>query len=893
MNLPKARTKLNLTKWYYPPVPEDFVPRQRLQARLNLIEHRPLTLVSAPAGYGKTTTLSAWLKASELHSAWLSLDETDNDFTLFLLYFLAAIRHRVPAFAEELIAILDSGHALTPQRVIEYFYAEIDALDRGLILVLEDFHFIHHGEVLDLIKEFMRHPHPSFHLVLLSRHDPQLPLNGWRARNQVIDIRSADLRFALEETAAFLHAATDRTLDDAVSAAVHANTEGWVAGLRLAVLSLVYGKEDIGTYLMELSAHNQHILEFLADQVFVGLTPQQRAFLLQTSILNRLSGPLCEAVIDLPHTPIDALAMLRELNRENLFIVPLDGEPHWFRYHHLLAQFLQSRLAQEYSPVEVTQLHIRASRWYANLGYTEEAIRHAMLAGDMPEAVNVMAAARHDLLQMEHFGRLAALHNLFPDEVARSSPDLLLAKAWASHPLRYDIAEIGSLATEIDALLERLELDESRARLLRAENDILTAIALYFNLEPAAAATRCRRSLEILPRAYYTARTFARTYYAGALHMMGDLSGVHELAIQGQQEDLAVPGSPRGRNAAIDAFVQWMNGDLSAVRQAGEYVLSLTPSIDQHITKSWGHYFLAGVYYLQNNLVEARYHAESAFAARMTNRSFVAIYTGFILALVHQATGNPEKANDTMDQTLAYAIEVQSAPLIAVVRMFQVELDIRRGRMKQAAQWAEQILPTVRFTPWPFFYAPPLTVLRAFLATTPPARPDLLADYLRRLRTHLEATHNNRFLIEVLAMEAMFLAACDDEEAALVALNRSLDLAEHSNFIRVYVDLGPPLKDLLQRLYAQQPRNDYIQRILAAFPSNKPTPNEAMVEPLTDRELEVLNLLARRYSNKEIAQELFIAPVTVKRHTVNIYQKLNVGSRREAVQAAQRLRIID
>jgi LuxR family maltose regulon positive regulatory protein len=819
------------------------------------------------------------------------------------------VRRQAPTFGVELAAILERGAPLHVRTFIDHFYAELDALDRGLVLVLEDFHLIHNPEVFKVVGEFMRHPHPRFHLVVVSRHDPPLPLSTWRAHNQMVDIRSVDLRFTPEETTAFLNASLGRPANDKLIASLYASTEGWVAGLRLAALSLNYGSDDVGEQLSELEpeAANQYIIEFLAEQVFAGLPVQKQAFLIQTSILNRLSGPLCEAVVAAPSGGVaapsggvaapdarfDGQAMLRDLYRDNLFIAPLDSEQQWFRYHHLLGEFLRSRLIREYSREEVSRLHLRAGRWFAEAGFTEEAIRHALIAGETGEAVELAAAARHDLLNRERFGRLSSVCALFPDEVVQSSPDLLLAKAWSAHSVRFDIGELGNFAAEIDALLDRLDLEPSRARLLRAENDVLAGIPLYYGLDPAAALARCSRGLAVLPKACYTVRGFARVYCAASLHMMGDLGGAYEIIRLGRQEDMAVPGNPRARHTATTAFVCWMAADLPGLMQVGEYLQAFAPSPDVDITRAWGHYFLACAHYHQNNLAEAHRHAEEAFAVRLSNQGFFAIHTGFVLALVYQAFGNLEKARETVALTTAYAIELQSAPLISAAQAFQVELDIRQGHVKQAAQWAEQRLSTMRLTPLPLFYAPPLTVPKALLAANQPANRHLLADCLLKLRAHMEATHNVRFLIETLALEALFHDAQGDEGAALETLERSLSLAEPSNFIRLYVDLGPRMKGLLDRLCARRSQTGYILAILAAFPGEKPRASEAMVEPLTEREFQIVNLLAKRFSNKEIAQELYIATGTVKRHTINIYQKFNVQSRREAVEAARRLGIIE
>lgn len=893
MSQPTVGSRLHSTKFYNPPLSDDFVPLQRLHKRLDLIAQMPLTLVSAPAGYGKTTALSAWLEKTDLHAAWLSLDEYDNDLALFQAYLIAAIQRKAPTFGTELEAMTERGAPPSVQTFVAYFVRELDAVDRGIVLVLDDFHVINNEDILGLIRELIRHPHPKFHLVLLTRHDPRLPLSQWRARNKLIDVRSADLRFNLEETTAFLQAASGRSIDGEIVANLYATTEGWIAGLRLAVLSMAVAKEDVESYLVHLSANNQHVIEYLAGQVLAGLPTHQREFLIQTSILEQLTGPLCEAVVSLPAGALDGQETLREMDRANLFMIPLDNEQLWFRYHHLFGDFLRSRLVRECSPEEIARLHLRASRWLAEAGFIEEAIRHAMTGGKMDEAIELLVSMRVELLNRELFGRLSSLLHLFPAEVIDRSPDLLLGRAFDEHTLRYDISELAPIVSKIDTLVYSLDLEPDRTRLLLAENGIFKGIIAIYELDLPAAAGYFEHALEVLPKAYYTIRSFAWIYSTAIHQLMGDMNGVLETAHLGQREDLAFPEHARVRNSATLGYTYWMAADLVNLEVIGKYVLAITSSSGHSVSKIWGHYYLASVHYQRNELDDARRHAEIAFEGRYSIRGFFVIYVGVILALTYQAFGDLEKVRETMNLTNAYAIDLRSAPLIAIVQAFQVELDIRQGRLKRAAQWAEQMLPHIRLGPLPFFYAPPLTIPKALLAVNDRANAKLVADILRRLRDHVEAIHNTRFLIEVLALDAMFYDSQGDEAAALASLERSLSLAEPSDFIRLYVDLGPRMKGLLGRLRPYNSRTDYVRRILTAFPGAKPAANEAMIEPLTDRELQVLDLLARRLSNKEIAQQLVIAPVTVKRHTINIYQKLNVESRREAVLEAQRLGILE
>jgi LuxR family maltose regulon positive regulatory protein len=884
---------LNTTKLFIPPAPEDFVPRQWLMDRLARISKHPLTLVCAPAGYGKSTVVAAWLPTCTLHRAWFALDDTDNDLAIFMIYFLAAIRRAVPAFGAELGAALEAGRAMSGSAFVESVFAELNRLDQGVVLVIEDCHLIRAGDVLGIVRELMRHPHPLLHLVLLSRHDLPLPLSDWRARNQMLEVRAADLRFNIEETGQFLRQALGNALDDEMVVRLHHNTEGWIAGLRLALLSLTQ-VEDISGQVLELTAHNRHIVEYLADQVLSGLPAEQQAFLIQTSILDRLSGPLCEAVVEHDSLARDGQAMLTDLYRENLFIVPLDAEMSWFRYHHLLSGFLRSRLARRYSKDAIAGLHQRAGRWLAAAGFVKDAIQHLIAAGAMDEAVDLFAERRHDLFNREQWARLLVWYHLFPAPVADNSPDLLLIKAWFAHAARFDIEEIAALSGRIEQLLRHSDLAPARIELLRAENDVLRSINYYYHLDSSTCFELCRQGLATLPLSYYIPRSFAWTYAAGTRQLAGDMAGVSELVRQGRREDASFPDYPRTRNAGIEGYVCWMAGDLPGVAQVGRFILATAATGGQYNSLSWGHYFTAIAHYHWNNLEQAEYHTRQIFDNRYVNHAIANIFAGCILGLVHQAAGRPEQAREVLARTADFATDIRSQPMQFLAQAFQTQLDILQGQTDIAARWARRFRPLMQLSPMPFFFAQQLTIPKALLAAGDPADTDLLRDYLGELHAHVEAIHNTRFLIEVLALEALFHASQGDQRAAMAALEQSLVLARPSGFIRLYVDLGPGMKELLDRLPPRRDLTPYITQIANAFGRSKTPPKDGgLVEPLTDREHEILLLLAKRFSNKEIAAQLVISPMTVKRHTINIYQKLYVQSRREAVEAAQRLGILE
>ena len=639
--------------------------------------------------------------------------------------------------------MIERGVPLTLRAFVQRMNLQIDEVGRDVALVLDDFQAIRTADTLAVIGELMRHPHPRLHLVLVSRHDPQLPLSKWRAHNQMADIRSGDLRFSLEETTAFLHGATDRSLDNAAIARLHTNTEGWAAGLRMAALSLSYAQDEDAGQILELRGSNLHTLEFLAEQVMGALPAPWQLFLVRTSILGRLSGPLCEAVAPAPQ--LDGQALLRDMYRENLFLIPLDSEQQWYRYHYLFGEFLRSRLARECSPEEIAGLHLQASRWLGGAGFVEEAIRHAHAADNTREAILLFAANRQQLFNEERFGRLLVLDRLFSEEAVRSSPNLLLMEAWLAFSLRFDATTMGYVSHEVDALLDKLDIEPEMERVLRAESDAVKGMVAYFSLDHDAALAYSRQALQDLPLSYYTVRSLARVYGAGALQMQGKLSEALEYMWLGQAEDLAPSDFPRGRNLGTTAFIYWIAGDLGGVERVGEHMLNLLSPDSHSISRLWAYYFLASAHYHRNDLAKARYYAEHAFEGRLSNSGYFAVYAGIVLAMCHEAAGNTARADEVMTQIRATAVALQSAPLLAVAGDFEIELDVARRRLDHALPWAEQRLPVTPLAPLPMFYAPQLTVAKALLAANDPAKASLLGDYLRQWRVQLGG-HSQRAL---------------------------------------------------------------------------------------------------------------------------------------------------
>lgn len=852
-----------------------------------------MALVCAPAGYGKTTLVCAWLQHTKGYRAWLSLDEADNDVTEFLTYCLASIRHTLPDFATDLFNALLSTGSLSNKSFLSGLNAALEGVDQDITLVLDEFQVIHSPEVLDLITQFMHRPHPSLHLMLLTRHDPYLPLGTWRVRNQLIDIRPSGLRFDFEETADFLGNAAAATLSREDVAQLQTRTEGWGAALRLVKLSLLL-RDGVQIDSLNSLIGTHDIMDYLATQVLNDLSPEKQLFLLQTSILDRLSPSVCEAVIGDQIEGFDAKVMLDELTADNLFLMPLGLERRWYRYHYLFKEFLRMRLARQHSAEAIASLHQRASRWSTTNGYIIDAIRYALAAGDMELAVQLVADNRQELMIEDRWRQLESWYRQFPESMVERSPDLLLITAWNAQFRRFDLAEVQRLTETIDRLLDDPELEPHHTAELAAENGVLKAIPNYFSVNPEAALAACNRALEVLPLSHYVARNYAWLFRAASSQMRGDMATAYDSIERSRHEELQIIGSRRARAAAAEAFVSWMAADLAGVSRAGQAMLSSGSMRKQPQTLVWGHYFKACAHYELNQLDHALEHAQFSFDNRHAHHSHGAVQAGMIAALVQLARGRDDKVDELMADMSDYLLQVHSEPLIAQSLAMQAEIATRRGRVHEAFHWIEQAYHKIPLVAMPHFFISAMTIPKVMLALNDPAYNDRLGDCLSRLHQHTERIHNTRRLIDVLAMEALYYDSLGNEQAALAALECSLRLAEPSGFIRAYVDFGPRMRQLLDRLPGSGPSARYLDQVRTAFqPVTDRTPANSLIEPLTNREREVIILLGRRLSNKEIAQRLFITESTVKRHTINIYQKMGVSGRRAAVEAAVELGILD
>lgn len=899
------------TKLHRPRVPGDLIIRRRLLEQLGQGLDRQFTLVCAPAGFGKTTLVSSWIEGvdsgegndpSSLPAVWLSLDENDSELSTFLRYFIAAVRTIFSEACGQTLALLDAR--LQPPLAVLYttLSNEIEQLPRKFILVLDDYHSIHGDAVHNLLSTWARHwPHPM-HLVLISRINPPLPLASLRAKGQISEIRTYDLRFTPEETAAYLSQAKPALLSQPIMSLLEERIEGWIAGLQLATLS-VRSTDNMEAVLAILSGVDTNIADYLADEVLSRQLPAIQNFLLKTSILDRFCAPLCEAVIGEGDPAWGVSACIDWLERAELFITPLDNRKEWYRYHHIFRDLLQARLSAEMVPEQVKDLHRRAAGWFERQGLVDEALKHATLANDLDLAAGLMVQGLREVLNREDRPTLERWLRLLPGAFIQKRPELLMIKAWALQ-FSWQFEAQAKVLRQVEALLEAEHDTPPPAgdrQALRGQLAGLKAQHAYFSNQPKRARAYCQEALMSAPESWTYLRSGIMLYLGLSLRACGE-NGVAERFLLEHHEALSDKTDAyalRLLNALCLIYLH--NGDLDQAYQTARTMYTQAAMRGLAILEGWAGLFLGTVLYQWNDLEAASRHFDELARRRYTTH-VLAVGDGITgRALIHQIRGESAQAWQMVDLLSQIDLERMGAEEDRT-RSLRARLRLLEGDLDGAYRWADSFTTPPSEQPLTWLEMPHLTLGRILLARKRPADVLQAHQVLDVLDDIAERTYNTRAKIEILALRALAFDAQGNTGEALSTLQEAIDLARPGGFVRVFADLGAPMQELLDALARKGQSVETIHRILAAFPDQvitresedvlspsirrSPLESPGLAEPLTRRELQVLAHMREPMSAKEIALNLGISYATVKRHSINIYGKLGVNSRWEAVAKA-------
>jgi LuxR family maltose regulon positive regulatory protein len=891
------------TKLYIPALRPNRVPRPRLTVRLETGAAGPLTLISAPAGFGKSTLLSEWIHTGGRPVAWVSLDEGDNDPIRFLGYLVTALQKLRPGLGEDALTAI--RHTQSPTRrtlepILNRLLNEIHALDEDLVLVLDDVHVLDDPEVHHILQLLLDRLPPRMHVVLATRVDPPLHLSRLRARGQLTEIRARDLRFTSQEAADFLNQAMHLSLSTADVEALEERTEGWAVGLQMAALSL-QGRRDAEAFIAQFTGSHRFVLDYLTDEVLSRQPEPVRDFLLRTSILARLSAPLCDEVTG----RCDSQSILETLDGANLFLIQLDDTRTWYRYHHLFGTLLRHQLERKLATPEVAALHLRASDWYAGHGHPEDALEHALAAGALDRATELISMHAMPRLMAADAGTVIRWIRALPLEWLDRRPELRLSYAWAL-VAQLELKEAESQVRIAERVLGETPGGELAAHLLtlrglltRSAGHTREAIDLYqqafARLEEDGDLLRGLLSLE-LGTAYLTTDDPAAAERAFAEARAASERAGNAFGVLGAEWHLAEIQIARGRlREAADLARR-------SLRWAEEHGGRNSPGA------AMAHGILAEIQREHDDLPAAVELAGRAWELGKRGEIANGLLVGSLyMARVLQSLEDFPGALAALDRAEEIMQRTGQPVWIDLIHLLRAGIQLARSRtegdaaaLEAATRWArdfgllsgwrdgfEEKLPGLHRREFPLLITARILAEQGDAGTAL----ELLAGALDRA----ERMGRVRSVIEILTLETLIRDSRGERDTALACLRRALALAEPEGFVRIFVDEGPGLSRLIRQAAPGAVSPAYARRLAEAFGEETPPEpaappraiSQELPEPLSEREVEVLQLIATGLSNADAGRKLFIAPSTVKKHLENIYAKLGTRNRTQAIARAR------
>jgi LuxR family maltose regulon positive regulatory protein len=920
------------TKLHIPSSRPSFVARPRLTALLDRGLEQTLTLVSAPAGFGKTSLLADWSRRSHRGIAWVALDSGDNDPVRLWRHVTVALDRVRPGSADRIRPMFGPPAPPSFDAVAAALINEFDGQsgDEEVVLVLDDYHLIESPVVHASVTFLVEHLPPRLRLVVSARADPPLPLARLRVAGQLAEFRASDLRFTREETAAVLREASgqDLALTEASLAALDVRTEGWAAGLQLAALSL-RDHPDVDRFIASFSGSHRYVLDYLTEEVLERQPPDVRSFLLETSVLERLSGELCDAVTG----RTDGQATLEAIERENLFLMPLDEVRGWWRYHHLFADLLRVRLAQE-RPGRSEELHRIAAEWHDSHGLADDAVRHALAAGDAELAARLVEYYADGCIQDSREATLSRWLAALPPDVVGSRARLLLARslvaiqegdlpvleetldaaerAFTSAPAQAFESSVGigaSWMANVPAMIAR-----GRGALAEYRGD--AAGALAFSRRVATLVSEGEHMLEMRTPEHLEAglaRPRAEVLRGRAQRLAGQLEEA-EGTFTLLSERLHATAQPAMAAWACHllAQVQQERGNLNGAQESYRraHAISVTSEGTAPLPGAIAHLGLAEVAYHRSDLVEARNHVTAAIPLCHQAANATLVAAGLTtLAWIRHWDGDPAGAREAMTQAVEIGLGAGVADLINPIPARRARLLLVQGDVDAAAAWTGERGLDAGDDPGYAWEPAYLTLARVLLAQ---GRAREAAGLLKRLHTRATKQNRSGSLIEIHALQALALAEMDDQAGALSALSAALRSGEPHGYVRMFADEGRPMRSLLGKFLASasgvrasgEVSAEYVARLMAVIEADagrRPVASRGrakivvpgLVEALSQRELEVLKLLAAGKANREIADELYVTLHTVKKHITHILGKLGAANRTEAAARARDVGLLD
>ena len=893
---PLLKTNLRI-----PPLHGELIARTVLMDKLALALSFPLTLIAAPAGFGKTTLLSQWVSVSKAGNvpervAWVSL-ENECDLRRFWTYITTTLDEVQPGVGKSVLTSMD-----TPQpnihAAVRNLINEISEVEKDFILVLDDYHHIEDSTIHASLTFFIEHLPSNLHLIVASRSQPPLPLARWRASNQLYELREDDLRFTSEEVTAFFNEAKGLKLLPQEITALETRTEGWVAGLQLVALAIQgFDQGSKHSFVSAFTGSQRYILDYLVEEVLQRQPDHIKSFLLETSVLTHFNASLCKAVTG--HE--DSQSILENLERAHLFTTPLDYEQRWYRYHHLFRDVLYHQLTR-IKPDAVLELHRRAMEWFIHAERTEDAIRHASAAHEWDQAIKLIEPVIGTAWNRAEIRKIIEWLERLPSEQLDSHPNLSL---YYSRALLH-----GGQLESADRRLQKAE-KLLRAGLRKSSNGddqllgticALRTTAAAVSREPKDALDLGSEALSLLPPDNTNMRAYALNAMGVAHYHLGNLADAARLLAEGG-ELARKAGVLRSMMVAASFRAEALMGQ-GQIRQA-ELILRQALdeiAIAQRPTQPWtpATSLICAIYghilYEWNRLEECECYLNEAIELGQQHAFSRPLWLAYHTLIQLKLASGDQNGALAMFKQLQHYQRVHSLPVpVRLIQAKQVRAWLILGQFEDAEHWARTY--KVEWISSPVFIQEfeSITLARVYLSQNQFEKGLAL---LHQLRLHVESSDRRGHLIEILALTALAQHALGQTQRALETLQRALQMAEPEGYLRTFVDAGHPMAALLYQVLALGLFPEYVARLLSLVPTDEGTrpvsstqsivtntqpADESLIQPLSQRELEVLQLMASGASNEDIAAKLVIANTTAKKHVSNILQKLGVANRTQAV----------
>jgi LuxR family transcriptional regulator, maltose regulon positive regulatory protein len=920
----ELRPPLLRTKFFIPKPSQPVVTRPQLLTLLNRSLQLPLIVISAPAGFGKTTLVGEWIRNINLPTTWLSLDHGDDDPSCFFSYFIGALQQVNKSIGREIQNVLGSGQLPPVPFITASLINDILAADTPFILILDDFQEIQDPVIFEVLDTMLANPPKQLHLVLITREDPLLPLGRLRANNQMAEIRASDLRFSEAEVDQFLNGIMGLALSDEDIAALENRTEGWVAGIQLAAIAM-YRRTDLSGFISRLSGSHRFIFSYLTEEVLSRQPEHIQLFLLQTSILDKLCAELCNAVTGHDNSQ----ALLEKCVHANLFLVPLDDEGRWYRYHHLFRDLLltqRSRKPQQ----DTLELHRRASRWYEGSGMIAESIEHTLVAADYGHAVQLLEDHARGMIMQGYLKTVEGWMQAIPSEWQSRNPRANLAFAWM-HLMRGNYKSVAPYLKQAEEAISQVDPDDRARKPLRAEWLSLQSTLLNVQGEAEQSVELAKQALQLTDTEHYHVKSLAYAALGGGYRLTGDYAG----SVKAYQQ--SIQNSRVSRNILVEMVsvsglmvMAIEHGQLHVAYEAGSQALERLEregAINLPITGIvYG--CMGAVCYEWNQLERAfSYLSRGLQLSTLSGHNAVAVYSKTLLAHVSQAQGDTQATARTSQEAvelLPLGLPAWIKPIIAA-HLIRYYLDLRNATIAEAALNRLGIsIPDGPTLSEPLSLPDPLTqqdglksIISLRLILYDARHGQRLVDLQRGI--DLAACLVSRALpvqlieiaLQALLLRAQMLYIQGNIGISLEDLRKAVELAVPEGYMRTFLDEGPPIAQLLRLALKQPPqpgRNQegFIRRLLASSTAPGKSASteelhvrpvtldleEKLIESLTDRERDVLRLMAEGLKYQEIAERLFITLNTVRFYVKEIYSKLGVNNRMQAIEAAHRHNIL-